>query len=172
MEEITPVPKHLPGYLNVLADQESRLSPVSTEWMIDPVIFQLVWGRYTPKRVKGCALFDTRFNNQLENFVSHFPVAQAVAFNALSIIWDRWDAGFLCPPIPRLDEVMSRLMLYKGGGVLIAPMFAGAPWFTNLLGRAKEHMSLPVSLTLSQGTSRGRVFHNNPSRFQLTAWKL
>ena len=139
--------------------------------MIDPVTFQLVWGRYAPKGVKGCDLFATRYNNQLEDFVSPFPDAQAVGINAFSIPWDRWDAVYLFPPIPCLDQVMARLIEYKGG-VLIAPMFTGAPWFTNLLGRAKEHMSLPVSLTLSQGTSRGRVFHIKPSRFQLPAWKL
>ena len=30
VQDITPIPKHLPEKLNVLADQESRLVPVST----------------------------------------------------------------------------------------------------------------------------------------------
>ena len=171
-EKITPVMKHLPGYLNVLADQESRLFPVSTEWGIDPTTFKMVWNRFAPKGVKACELFATRFNNHLEEFVSPFPDDLAVGTNAFSIPWNKWDAVYLFPPIACMGEVMANLKNYKGGGVLIAPMHTGAPWFTNLLDRAKEHMRLPASHTLSQVTSRGRVFHNNPSRFQLAAWKL
>ena len=40
---ITPVAKHLPGSLNVLADQESHLDPVSMEWSLDPQTFQTLW---------------------------------------------------------------------------------------------------------------------------------
>ena len=48
-EEITRVMKHLTGYLNSLKEKESRLSLVSTEWMLERVSFQLVWGKYAPK---------------------------------------------------------------------------------------------------------------------------
>ena len=171
-EEITPIAKHLPGYLNILADMESRLDPISTEWGLDIATFGLVWASLGPQDQEGCDLFANRFNAKLKKFVSPFPDPWAQATNALSIPWDHWDSIYLFPPIGLLDEVVARLSTYKGRGVLIAPLFAGAPWFTNLLDRTKEHMSLPPTLILSQETSRGRVYHPNPSIFQLQGWKL
>ena len=35
--------KHLPGKLNTMADQESRLKGDSSEWMLDPVVFARSW---------------------------------------------------------------------------------------------------------------------------------
>ena len=171
-EEITPVAKHLPGYLNILADMESRLDPISTEWSLDMVVFTVVWSRLGPKDQKGVDILANRFNAKLRRFVSPFPDPWAIATNALSIPWGQWKAIFAFPPIALLDEVIARLNSYKGEGVLIAPLWPAAPWFPNLLKRAREHMSLPSSLTLSQETSRGRVFHPNPSIFQLHGWKL
>ena len=166
---IVPVAKHLPGSLNVLADQESRLDPVSTEWSLDPITFKKIWDKHGPF---GCDLFANRFNRQIQNFVSPFPDPLSQGTNALSIPWDQWESIYLYPPIPLLHEVVARLSSYPGRGVLIAPLYAAAAWFPNLLRRSKGHSRLPSSMALSQVTSRGRVFHPNPSIFQLQEWKL
>ena len=166
---IIPVPKHLPGRLNVLADQESRLDPISTEWSLDPETFRGIWNRHGPF---ACDLFANRFNTQLENFLSPFPDPLAQGTNALSIAWDQWDTIYLFPPVPLLHEVVARLSSYQGRGVLIAPLFPASAWFPNLLLRSKEHSRLPPSMSLSQETTRGRVFHPNPSILRLQEWKL
>ena len=166
---ITPVAKHLPGSLNVLADQESRLDPVSTEWSLDSATFQWLQDRCGPF---CCDLFASRFNRQLQAFVSPFPDPLALGCNALSLPWDQWDSIYLFPPIPLLHEVVARLSSFQGRGVLVAPLYAAAAWFPNLLRRARSHSRLPSSLVLSQVTSRGRVFHPNPSIFQLQEWRL
>ena len=78
-QNITPIPKHLPGKLNVLADQESRLDPIQTEWSLDQSTFNLLWERYGPF---DCDLFATRFNRQLDCFISPSPdsLAQGIQF--------------------------------------------------------------------------------------------
>ena len=114
--------------------------------MIDPATFNFVWIKFGSYE---CDLFANRFNTQLDNFVSPFPDNLALATNALTIPWDRWESIYLFPPIPLLDEVVARLASYRGRGVLIAPLFAGATWFPNLLHRARAHVRLPDTLTLS-----------------------
>ena len=39
-------------YLFVIKNQDSRIYPVYSEWILDPVTFQLVCGRNAPKGVK------------------------------------------------------------------------------------------------------------------------
>ena len=109
-QNITPIPKHLPGKFNVLA--------VQTEWSLDQATFNHLWKRHGPF---GCDLFATRFNRQLESFISPFPDPLAQGINAMSIQWDQWDSIYLFPSIPLLNEVITRLFSFKGKGILIAP---------------------------------------------------
>ena len=79
------VPKHLSGSLNVLADQSSRLDPVSTEWSLDRDTFKWACSLTSPPQVD---LFATRENHLLPRYVSPCPDPAAVEVNALSIQWD------------------------------------------------------------------------------------
>ena len=168
LHSISLVPKHLSGALNVLADQGSRLSPVSTEWSLDPQTFGWISSLAGPFQVD---LFATRDNRQLRSFVSPFPDPLACGTNALSLHWDQWSSIFLFPPVPLLSEVVSRLSSFAGSGALVAPHYPQSGWFPNLLLRAKYHLPLPPH-SLSQLTRTGRVFHSLPSVYRLHVWIL
>ena len=166
---VTLVPRHLPGRLNVLADQGSRTDPVSTEWSLDGGTFDWLCTKAGPFQVD---LFATRFNCRLPVFVSPFPDPQASGVNALSIHWDLWDNIYMFPPTPILPEVVARLQDYRGGGVLVAPSHAQSSWYPLLLARARDHFPLPPTICLSQTTALGPVSHPNPFLFALHAWIL
>ena len=134
-------------------------------------VFDVVWSRLGPKDQEGVVILATESTPKF-NVLSLPQEPWAETSYALSVPGGQRKAFFAFPPIGLLDEVTARLSSFKGEGVLIAPLWPAAPWFPNLLNRAREHMSLPPSLTLSQETSRGRVFHPNPSIFQLQGWKL
>ena len=155
--------------MNVLADQGSRLEPVSTEWSLDAGTFDWLSSEVGPFQVD---LFATRHNAHLPAFVSPFPDDLAVGVNALSLSWDEWDSLYLFPPAPVLPEVLARLRDFRGGGVLVAPFWPQAVWFPLLLRRSRNHFPLPSSHSLSQTTCRGIVFHPNHSVFRLHAWIL
>ena len=169
IHSILPIPKHLCGSLNVLADQESRLSPVQTEWSLDRETFEWLSSLAGPFQVD---LFATRDNTQLPVFVSPYPDPMAVEVNALSLPWETWDFIYLFPPIPLLRLVVPRLCQFQGKGVLVAPYYAPSAWFPSLLDRCPDPVPLPVSHSLSQMTSEGKVFHSTPSVFSLHAWRL
>ena len=167
--EIILVANHLPGRLNVLADQRSRQAPITTEWSLDLVTFDFLWNSFGPFSVD---LFANRENNKIECFISPFPDPLSSGVNALSLHWDEWSSLYLYPPTPLLGEVVARLQNYQGKGILIAPYYALSGWFPQLLARCPNHLALPEDHSLSQMTIQGLVFHPNPSLFRLHVWIL
>ena len=90
---------HIAVTFNVLADQLSRNTPLSTEWTLAPRDFQKIL-RLNPRLQVD--LFATKLNKKLPVFVSPCPDPTAVAVNALTIAWDRWEHLYMFPPTPLL----------------------------------------------------------------------
>ena len=163
------IPKHISGILNVLADQGSRHVPISTEWKLDHQTFLWLTELVGSMQVD---LFATLENHQVPSYVSPCPDPNAVEINALSLQWNRWDSIYLFPPTVLLPKVSSLLLKFQGRGVLVAPFHAQSSWLPNLLRRAPNPIPLREGYSLSQNTTKGTVFHPNPSVFCLHAWTL
>ena len=159
---ITLVPKHIFGELNVLADQGSRLSPIPTEWSLDRRTFlwllDLAKSHGVPR--PQVDLFATRHNALLSSFVSPVPDPQALEVNALSLDWNRWSSVYLFPPVMLLSRLLPYLWHFGGRGILVAPFHAKAAWFPTLTARCRGRVPLPRGHRLSQVTSRGLEFHH------------
>ena len=166
--QITLVPSHLQGSLNVLADKGSRPGPISTEWSLDPESFHeiCVWAG-TPQ----VDLFATRYNAQLCNFVSPCPDPSAIYSDAFSRDWNQWDSIFLFPPFVLLQRVVN-LRVYEGKGFIIAPYWPSAPWFPMLKLRCPHRRPLPTGHFLFQYTAQGLAYYPRISLLKLSAWKL
>ena len=169
LHSITLVPRHLRGDLNTLADLHSRFGPVGSEWSLDRHTFLWLCRLSGPFQVD---LFATRDNAQLPSFVSPFPDPLAVGADAFSLEWGVWDSIFLFPPVKALHKVVPLLSVFRGRGVLVAPLYSPSSWFPSLLERSPDPVPLPDSLVLSQLSSVGVVFHENPAAFMLHAWRL
>ena len=80
--QITIKCRHIPGRLNVLADQLSRAGQViATEWSIHPKILEYVWMKWEKPMVD---LFATRDNYKLNSYVSPIPDQNALAVDAVN----------------------------------------------------------------------------------------
>ena len=171
---ITLIPKHISGELNVLADQGSRLSPLPREWSLDIHSFKWLLRLARSHRIPmpQVDLFATRYNYQLESFVSPVPDPLAVEVNALSLDWNNWDSIYLFPPVNLLNRLLPFLWKFKGKGILVAPYHAKSGWFQTLTSRCPLQFPLPVNHSLSQITRRGRVYHRYPQALNLHAWIL
>ena len=79
-KQVTLKARHIPGWLNVVADKLSRLGQtIQTEWSLLPEVFQTICSRWHwPQR----DLFAPRFNNKLPLFVSSVPDPLATAVDA------------------------------------------------------------------------------------------
>ena len=163
------VPRHLSGELNVLADRHSRRGPVGAEWSLDQETFLWLSRLTDPFQVD---LFATRENAQVPAFVSPFPDPLALGVDAFSLQWDAWESIYLFPPVKSLHRVVPLLSLFKGRGVLVAPLYPPSGWFPALLQRCGNPIPFPASLRLSQPSSEGIVYHEDPSVYRLHAWRL
>ena len=62
-QQVTLRARHIPGWLNVIADKLSRLGQtIQTEWSLHPEVFKAIRDRWHQPQVD---LFATRFNNKL-----------------------------------------------------------------------------------------------------------
>ena len=165
---VSLVPRHLQGVLNVLADAGSRSHPISTEWMLDKSTFRRIAA--LPAVFPQVDLFATRDNHQLENFVSPCPDPNAVGRDALLLNWNRWQSIYLFPPRQALQACFFRLEEFKGAGVLVTDVIHSAADLSVLRRRCRY--SIPLTrAALSQVTDNGVMFAS-PHSFRLRAWIL
>ena len=105
-KSVTLKARHIPGWLNVVADKLSRLGQtIQTEWSLLPAVFKTLCNRWHQPQID---LFATRFNNKLPQFVSPVPDAMATAVDALSLSWEELDA-YAFPPTAILGKVVEKL---------------------------------------------------------------
>lgn len=160
---------HIPGRLNVIADQLSRAGQtLPTEWSIRPEALQEVFRRWGKPLVD---LFATRHNRKCDLFVSPVPDPLALATDALSFDWDGiW--GYAYPPHQIMTKVLRKFRSHQGCQViLIAPKWPKQAWFPDLMELQVEHLPIPCHPKLLK-QPRMQVFHRCPEMLSLHAWLL
>ena len=165
-QQVTLRARHIPGWLNVIADKLSRLGQtIQTEWSLHLEVFQATGSRLHQPQVD---LFATRFNNKLPQFVSPVPDPQAWAVDALSLSWEDLDP-YAFPPAVILSKVVEKLHDYPCNRIiLIAPGWPNMPWFWDLVAVS---LCLPnIPNLVSQPFNK--VLHRNLSNLNLHAWLL
>ena len=157
---------HIQGSFNVIADQLSRKSALSTEWSLQTQDFRRILQLEPRLQVD---LFATHLNAQLETFVSPCPDESAVAVDALTISWDKWDHLYLYPPTPMISKVLAKLAhCCFVSAILLTPEMPLRPWFMALSMHKIPSTRLTVQL---QQVVVDEVV-NHPQITKLRAWNL
>ena len=137
-QQITLRARHIPGRLNVIADELSRLGQtIQTEWSLHPEVFQAVCSRWHQPQVD---LFATRFNNKLPQFVSPVPDPQAWAVDALSLSWEDLDP-YAFPPAAILGKVVEKLQDYPCNRIILIALVLGSS------GNVQSNPTVPAQHT-------------------------
>jgi len=165
--------RHIPGNRNVLADRLSRPgAAISSEWMLHRDLFrQITRVRWIPT----VDLFATRWNAQVDQFVSPFPDERAVETDALSLDWADLQWPYLFPPVAILGKCLEKIQQVEGVFLLVAPLWPNRVWFPHLLNLCVDDpLEIPVwRTTLSQGLHKGaRKVHQCPQMLNLHVWTL
>ena len=118
--------EHLLGKLNTVADQESRVRPDSSEWKLNPSVFQQLMSRLGPCKID---LFVSRLTTQLPEYFSWKSDPNSVATNALD--QNRSEARcYAFPPFALIGRYLAKVNRERVPElVLIAPVWPTQPWF-------------------------------------------
>lgn len=159
---------YLPGSLNFIADQESRMSPDSSDWRLSPVLFSKLASRWEMR----VDLFASSWNNQVDKFVSWRPQPGAWRVNAFTFPW-RDLQGYVFPPFSLIKDCLFEIRQEEAEVVLIAPPWTGQPWFPILLELASD---VPLILPQTKDLLSSVTGEPHPLSLEktilLTAWKL
>ena len=168
-QEISLTARHVPGKINIVADQLSRPHQIlHTEWTLVPTVLAPIWEAWRRPHID---LFATRFNLRLPIYVSPVPDPGAWRVDALSFPWNGLDL-YAFPPWPILGKVLRKARVDQASMVLIAPDWPAQPWYPELL--ELTHVP-PLRLHLrarSLVQPRTGVAHGNPTMLNLHAWLL
>ena len=142
---------HIPGITNVEADRASRKFKDSSEWQLDPSVFERItehWGK------PNLDLFASQINFQFKPYISWKPDPDAKTVNAFTFSWHD-DFMYIFPPFSLMGQVLKKIREDKGKAIVIAPLWPTQPWWPRLcqlmsepplqLRNHKNLLSLPYS---------------------------
>ena len=115
---------HVPGKLNVLADQKSRIFKDLIEWMLSPRIFRRVVARLGHPDID---LFALRVNHQIPEFVLWRPEPNAVATDAFNLTWN-YHLSYLVPPFSLIPVCLRKIQRDQAECIFIAPVWKSRLW--------------------------------------------
>ena len=171
--EIVLSVKHIPGRLNVLADNLSRRhQTLPTEWTLEQSIVNAICDSLASPLVD---LFATRLNNRLPLYVSPVPDPAAWATDALSLDWDSLHA-YAFPPFVLIPQVIRKVKTSSCHILLVAPLWHQRSWFNDLLSllfdRPRSLPNRPDLLFQRRHRSEASLLHPNPAMLRLHVWPL
>ena len=163
--QVTLKARHIPGWLNVVADKLSCLGQtIQTEWSLLQEVFQAICRRWHRPQID---LFATRFNNKLPQFVSPVPDSLAVAVDALSLQWEDLDA-YAFPPAAILGKMVKLQDSPCKRIILIPPGWPNMSWFWDLVTMSNQ---IPLSLPNLLTQPFNQIPHRNLTNLNPTAIK-
>jgi hypothetical protein len=140
---------HLPGVLNTIADEESRLRNKIrlTDLALNHSIFNKICYRWGTPTID---LFATFQNRQVPRFASELPQPGAVWVDAMRHSWSK-ERAWANPPFALIGRVLQKVRAEKTSVILVAPLWPAQPWFASLLAMLTDvPMLLPRSNNLFQ----------------------
>ena len=131
---------HIPGVLNIEADEESRKSEYRTEWMLNKCIFRQVLEDLTFD--PSIDLFASRINNQLPRFASFRPDPEAELIDAFTVSWENLNF-YAFPPFICITKVLQKIMMEEATGIVVVPDWPNQPWYNTYLDMKLIEVILP-----------------------------
>ena len=120
---------HIPGILNIEADEESRKNDTRTEWRLNPDAFEYILHSlsFTPE----IDIFASRINTQLPRFYAFRPDPDAEAIDAFCMDWANLKF-YAFPPFICIDKVLQKIKFENATGILVVPHWPNQHWYNSL----------------------------------------
>ena len=102
---VTLLTKHIPGKENTVADSLSRLKPDTSDWRLDPVIWNMISQTLGPLHLD---LFARFWNRQTERFIAWRGHPRAEGIDAFSLQWPMVGA-YAFPPFGLISRTLKKV---------------------------------------------------------------
>ena len=103
--------------------------------------------------------------------VSPLPDPAAWRIDTLSFPWmDLW--AYMFPPFLLIPKVIQRIQVSNCEVILVAPAWPSQPWFSRLLSLLNDHPRCLPSVRMLLHQAQSWIFHPDPLRLSLHAWRL
>ena len=147
---------HIPGRLNIEADEESRRSETRTEWKLNEDDFNRVieYFLFQP----NVDLFASRINTQLARFFAYRPDPEAEAIDAFTLSWGSIKF-YAFPPFNCIDRVLQKVIEDEATGILIVPDWPSQFWYHMFEDLIIIDLYLPPRLNLLYLPNNLSQFH-------------
>ena len=116
-----------------IADEGSKV-PDSDDWSIDQEHFEKFNKEYGPFTVD---LFADESNFRVKKFYANYRTPRAAGVNAFCHSWDAENA-WICPPGKKIIQVIRKIRLSSGRGLLIVPEWPTAAFWPFLIDAKGE----------------------------------
>ena len=157
---------HIPGKLNVEADEESRKTESRLEWKLNEDLFTETVTNlsFTPT----VDLFASRINKQLDRFFSYRPDPEAEVIDAFSVDWG--DIKFYAfPPFNIINRVLQKVVADEATGIIIVPEWPTQIWYHMLSDLTIDSFILPYRKTTLHLPNSPEVKHPLHNKLTLRA---
>ncbi|PFX32192.1 hypothetical protein AWC38_SpisGene3019 [Stylophora pistillata] len=154
----------LPGRLKFVADFESRAHPDSSDWKLEPSIFQGINNKWDPFTID---LFESRLTTKLSRFMSRKPDPEAEAMDAFTLDWSQLK-DYAFPPFALIGRCLKQVLCQSVSQLTnVTPVWETQPWYPLLLEMTIDNpLFLPSFPRL---LSRENELHPL-AHLQLAAW--
>jgi len=158
--------QYIPGVQNVEADRESRVFQDSSNWKLNPAVFNHLYHKWGALNID---LFASTLSFQSDQFVRWRPDPLAVHTDAFTLYWATF-RGYAFPPFTLigrcLRQIQSQQVPYL---VLLAPVWPAQSWYLLLLDLCTDFpVLIPIQEDLlTQGAKPHPLKH-----LQLAGWLL
>ena len=170
--QITLVPRHITGQLNVLADLASRVDQVvPSEWALTSEAFSWVV-RQSPWGPPEVDLFANANNHRLEMYMSPCPDEKAIGVDALHCRWPE-KILYAYPPTCILPDVLSRMQSEAQFRILLVlPWSPLAKWIQTLNSLPRRLVRQFPRLPVLVRQPHWDHVHPDPQALNLQLWCL
>lgn len=110
---------------NSIADSESRIKNVSTEYELNDNIFHEITMKLG---VPNIDLFASYQNKKCDKFISWHPDPEAICVDAFTINWDTY-YFYAFPPLSQIGKVLEKIVHDKATGILVVPDWPSQFWY-------------------------------------------
>lgn len=135
--------EHLPGSLNTLADNASRIFDVNTEWQLAPNYFDKIRHYFGSCDID---LFASRLNSHCSVYCSWKPDPNANYVDAFTVNWNKFSNPYIFPPFSVIGKCLQKICADRAKAIFVAPLWPTQPWYPKLMS-----MLTAVPLVLPEG---------------------